>query len=36
MLAGYYHKSKKKLQKKVRERYQNLSKDEKTNRQYGH
>lgn len=30
MLAGYYQKSKKELEKKACESYQNLSKDEKT------
>ena len=36
MLTGYYHKNKEKLSKKVRERHQNLSEEEKEKkRQYG-
>ena len=36
MLTGYYQKNKEKLSKKVRERYQNLSEEEKEKkRQYG-
>ena len=35
MLTGYYQKNKERLSKKDRERYQNLSEEEKENGRHG-